>query len=150
METNAASFVDAVSHEDVLRKRLKTSVDDTTVKKQEDPQVKKQEDSQGKRRIKRCGAVTAPKVPATGMINNAEYDGWDAMLALLRQREQDKAEQKMMERLGAKSGSSSSKTKFTSSEVGERWTGGNASVMEIEYDKPGSVREWDLGKDLSF
>jgi len=31
--------------------------------------------------------------------------------------------------------------------VSDRWNSGGVSVMEIEYKKRGTVREWDLGKE---
>ncbi|KAF7303142.1 hypothetical protein MKEN_01277900 [Mycena kentingensis (nom. inval.)] len=95
----------------------------------------------------------APNVPATGLINNEEYIGWDAMLELIRQRAQDKTDKKHKG-----TSSSSSKTKVstmrpTSTSVstsklasGSAWGGENASIMNIEYKKRGTVREWDMGK----
>jgi hypothetical protein len=44
--------------------------------------------------------LTVPKVPAEGLIDNSEFQGWDAMLELLRFRREDKEEKKRMERLG--------------------------------------------------
>ncbi|KAL0068448.1 hypothetical protein AAF712_004526 [Marasmius tenuissimus] len=98
--------------------------------------------------------LTAPKVPATGLINNAEYEGWDAMLDFLRQRKEDKAEKKRLERMGLSkdeikktlfgTGESSSSS---SSGVKDRWNGEGSSIMDIQYKKRGSVREWDMGKE---
>ena len=93
-----------------------------------------------------------PKVPATGLIDNAEFEGWDAMLELIRLRRQDKEEKKRLERLGLlpKEKSKSKKKGVvvdSAPAVADRWAGGAVSVMDIEYKKRGSVREWDLGKE---
>jgi hypothetical protein len=87
--------------------------------------------------------LSMPKVPATGLINNAEYEGWDAMLELLRQRREDKEEKKRLERLGISKESLTKERELHSKSSGP-------NVMDIEYKKRGSVREWDLGKDMSF
>ncbi|KAF4604640.1 hypothetical protein EYR40_003414 [Pleurotus pulmonarius] len=93
--------------------------------------------------------LSAPKVPATGLINNAEYEGWDAMLDLLRQRKEDKDERKRMERLGIPipkaTKPNNKKSLGGSSAMDERWSTGD-NIMGIEYTKRGSVREWDVGK----
>ncbi|KAG9222222.1 hypothetical protein CCMSSC00406_0006519 [Pleurotus cornucopiae] len=93
--------------------------------------------------------LSAPKVPATGLINNAEYEGWDAMLDLLRQRKEDKDERKRMERLGIPipkaTKPNNQKSLGGSSAMDERWSVGD-NIMGIEYKKRGSVREWDVGK----
>ncbi|KAF9492112.1 hypothetical protein BDN71DRAFT_1591900 [Pleurotus eryngii] len=93
--------------------------------------------------------LSAPKVPATGLINNAEYEGWDAMLDLLRQRKEDKDERKRMERLGIPipkaTNPNNKKSLGGSSAMDERWSTGD-NILGIEYKKRGSVREWDVGK----
>ncbi|KAF9260864.1 hypothetical protein L218DRAFT_1079099 [Marasmius fiardii PR-910] len=101
--------------------------------------------------------LSIPQVPATGLINNAEFEGWDAMLELLRVRREDKAEKKRLERMGlskdeikqtmygtttAVAGESSG----SSSGVRDRWNTEGTSVMDIQYNKRGTVREWDMGK----
>lgn len=95
------------------------------------------------------GPLTAPKVPATGLISDAAYLGWDAMLQLLRQREDDRAEKKRLERMGLNK--DEIKTSMSTSQLlagaSDRWDSKGVSVMDIEYKKRGSVREWDLGKD---
>ncbi|KAH7924493.1 hypothetical protein BV22DRAFT_1195899 [Leucogyrophana mollusca] len=97
--------------------------------------------------------LTVPTVPATGLVSDAEFAGWDAMLELLRQRREDKEEKKRMERLGIGKEKSSGKGKKKAEDlpfasgVGERWASGGDSIMDIEYKKRGSVREWDLGKE---
>ncbi|KAF8899298.1 hypothetical protein BD779DRAFT_1795755 [Infundibulicybe gibba] len=91
--------------------------------------------------------LAAPKVPATGLINNAEFEGWDAMLELIKIRREDKEEKKRMERLGLTSEKLKDRKPGTSSGVSDRWGGEGVSIMEIEYKKRGSVREWDLGKE---
>jgi hypothetical protein len=105
--------------------------------------------------------LSVPNVPKTGLINEAEYDGWDAMLELLRQRQRDKEEKKKLERMGiSTSSSSSSKDKkkkssssanasvaVSSAAAASRWGDETASIMDIEYTRRGAVREWDLGKE---
>ena len=95
--------------------------------------------------------LSAPKVPATGLINNAEFEGWDAMLELIRVRREDKEEKKRLDRLGL----SKEKVKVkknasisSSAAVADRWSSEGVSVLDIEYKKRGSVREWDVGKEL--
>jgi hypothetical protein len=105
--------------------------------------------------------LTAPKVPSTGLIDSSEFEGWDAMLELIRRRREDKEEKKRMERLGltqekvVKDRKSVKKTAVKSpvkaaapsaSGVADRWGGEGVSIMDIEYKKKGSVREWDMGK----
>lgn len=95
---------------------------------------------------------TVPNVPATGLINDVEFEGWDAMLELIKLRRQDKEERKRLERLGLldkkdKKGKGKDKAKLDILSV----VNGSANLLDIEYKKRGSVREWDLGKeDLSF
>lgn len=90
---------------------------------------------------------TVPNIPATGLISDVEFEGWDAMLELIKLRRQDKEERKRLERLGLldkkdKKGKGKDKAKDIF---------GSANLLDIEYKKRGSVREWDLGKkDLSF
>ena len=100
--------------------------------------------------------LVAPSIPATGLINNAEFEGWDAMLDLLKQRKEDKAERKRLERLGLveKSGKEKKKEKGKSKVAGlgvagalAGWSACGDGLMDIEYKKRGSVREWDLGKE---
>ncbi|KIK67464.1 hypothetical protein GYMLUDRAFT_37595 [Collybiopsis luxurians FD-317 M1] len=95
---------------------------------------------------------TAPKVPATGLIDSAEFEGWDAMLDLIRMRKEDKAEKKRLERMGLNK-EEIRETIFGipstsgSGSVSDRWSGNSVSVMDIQYSKRGSVREWDMGKE---
>ncbi|KAF9535714.1 hypothetical protein CPB83DRAFT_842209 [Crepidotus variabilis] len=98
--------------------------------------------------------LAPPQVPATGLINDAEFEGWDAMLELIRVRREDKLEKKRLERLGLlpeKDKSLKVKKKGpvepSSAAVAERWGADAINVMDIEYSKKGSVREWDLGKE---
>jgi len=86
--------------------------------------------------------LTVPAVPKTGLINDAEYAAWDAMLELLRQRREDKEEKKRLEKLGF----DTSDKKVPTSKLKNPGDGGE-SIMCIEYKKRGSVREWDLGKE---
>jgi len=95
---------------------------------------------------------SVPKVPATGLIDNSEFEGWDAMLELIRIRRVDREEQKTLERLGlgkTKKDKDKKDKKWKGLEVetvNDRWREDSQSIMEIEYKKRGSVREWDLGK----
>lgn len=55
---------------------------------------------------------------------------------------------KKMERLGLTKDKTKDKKKGTTTDaVGDRWNAEGVSIMEIEYKKRGSVREWDLGKE---
>ncbi|KAI0066669.1 hypothetical protein BV25DRAFT_1988402 [Artomyces pyxidatus] len=97
--------------------------------------------------------LAAPKVPATGLIDNAEFEGWDAMLELIRMRREDKEEKKRMERLGLldkDKDKKGKKKKVESGLTGEMngWSEGGSNLMAIEYKKRGSVREWDMGKEV--
>lgn len=88
--------------------------------------------------------LTVPAVPKAGLINDAEYAAWDAMLELLRKRREDKEEKKRLEKLGFPS------REIKLEQLQKRGSGeasGGDSVMAIEYKKRGSVREWDLGKE---
>ncbi|KAL1713724.1 hypothetical protein EV715DRAFT_295854 [Schizophyllum commune] len=90
----------------------------------------------------------APHIPATGLIDNTQFEGWDAMLDLLRKRKEDKEEKKRLERLGFDPDA----YKAPSGGFGDGWGGssGGTNVMDIQYSKRGTVREWDKGKDMSF
>lgn len=95
--------------------------------------------------------LSAPQVPATGLINNAEFEGWDAMLELIRVRREDKEEKKRLDRLGLSKEKVKVKKNVTissSAAVADRWSSEGVSVLDIEYKKRGSVREWDVGKEL--
>ena len=82
--------------------------------------------------------LTMPTVPATGLISDAEFEGWDAMLEIIRLRRQDKEDKKAMERWGISKEKEKEKEKTAEKEV---------SALDIKYKKRGSVREWDLGKE---
>ncbi|KZT02224.1 uncharacterized protein LAESUDRAFT_752267 [Laetiporus sulphureus 93-53] len=90
--------------------------------------------------------LPVPKVPATGLIDDADFAGWDAMLEVIRQRREYKAEKKMLERWGVGKDKDKKKKKGDD-EVASRWSEGGMEIMNIEYKKRGSVREWDLGKE---
>lgn len=105
--------------------------------------------------------LSAPRIPSTGLISDADFEGWDAMLEIIRRRREEKEEKKRLAKLGLgkeKDKSKSKKSKKTMPSDMDRWgiagldadkpkTG--TDLMEIEYKKRGSVREWDLGKDAS-
>lgn len=94
--------------------------------------------------------LTAPKVPATGLISNAEFESWDAMLELIRLRKEDKDEKKRLERLGLTKEKVKVKKNVlinSSAAVADRWSAVGVSILDIEYKKRGSVREWDVGKE---
>lgn len=84
--------------------------------------------------------LAVPQVPATGLINNADFEDWDAMLELIRVRREDKEEKKRMERRGLTKEKIKDKKKGITEAI---------NIMDIEYKKRGSVREWDLGKEGS-
>lgn len=44
--------------------------------------------------------LALPAIPATGLISDAEFAGWDAMLEVIRQRREDKEEKKRLDRWG--------------------------------------------------
>jgi hypothetical protein len=98
--------------------------------------------------------LAIPNVPATGLVNNSEFEGWDAMLELIKQKRLDKAERKrvgVVEKSG-KEKKSKSKSKIAGIGVagtlaGWSEVGSGNELMDIEYKKRGSVREWDLGKE---
>lgn len=89
--------------------------------------------------------LSLPEVPATGLIPDADYAGWDAMLDLIRIRREDKEEKKRLERWGVSK--DKDKGKKSDSSGGDKYGSGELDVMTIEYNKRGSVREWDLGKE---
>ena len=80
-----------------------------------------------------------PKVPATGLVEGAEFDGWEAMLEVIRERRERKA-------LGLDKLDKKSRKSGTSSPAPETW-GGGISALDIAYKKRGSTREWDLCKE---
>jgi hypothetical protein len=84
--------------------------------------------------------LSAPTIPSTGLIGDAEFAGWDAMLELIRQRRQDKEDKKRLERWGVDK--DSTKKKKESEQPSD-----SVDIMSIKYKKRGSVREWDLGKE---
>ncbi|KAI6120876.1 hypothetical protein EDD16DRAFT_1691988 [Pisolithus croceorrhizus] len=89
-------------------------------------------------------SLAVPSVPKTGLIDDADFAGWDAMLEFLRQRREDKEEKKRLEKLGFPS------REIKLEDLRKRNAGessGGDSLMGIEYKKRGSVREWDLGKE---
>ena len=93
---------------------------------------------------------TVPNIPTTGLINDVEFEGWDAMLELIKLRRQDKEERKRLERLGLKDKKGKGKDK-AKVDINMSAVSRSASLLDIEYKKRGAVREWDLGKeDLSF
>ena len=82
--------------------------------------------------------LALPTIPATGLISDAEFAGWDAMLEVIRLRRQDKEDKKAMERWGIGKEKEREKT-------GEK--AGEVSALDIKYKKRGAVREWDMGKE---
>lgn len=86
--------------------------------------------------------LTAPSIPSTGLISDAEFAGWDAMLEVIRRRREDKEEKKRLERMGVGKDSSKDSSKARPEGANEV-----TDIMSIEYKKRGAVREWDLGKE---
>jgi hypothetical protein len=92
--------------------------------------------------------MAAPKVPTTGLIGSSEFEGWDAMLELIRMRREDKEEKKRLERMGLGKETKEKKGQASGvASINDRWQAGSENIMEIEYKKKGSVREWDMGKE---
>lgn len=98
--------------------------------------------------------LTIPQIPSTGLINGPEFEGWDAMLEIIKQRREDKVERKRLERLGLipveKPDKPTTKKPVKSGEKESeaRWNEGSGSgIMDIVYKKKGAVREWDVGKE---
>ncbi|PSS29790.1 hypothetical protein PHLCEN_2v2938 [Hermanssonia centrifuga] len=87
--------------------------------------------------------LVPPSIPATGLISDAEFAGWDAMLEVIRQRREDKEDKKRLERWGV----GKDKDKDKKKSKGTESTSEAVDIMAIEYKKRGSVREWDLGKE---
>ncbi|KAI5119707.1 hypothetical protein M0805_001422 [Coniferiporia weirii] len=91
------------------------------------------------------GPLSVPTVPSAGLIDNAEFESWEAMLDIIRQRREDKAEQKRLERLGQLPDKDKGGKDRKPSEA---WTmESGAGIMDIKYNKRGAVREWDMGKE---
>lgn len=86
--------------------------------------------------------LAAPSIPATGLISDAEFAGWDAMLEVIRRRREDKEDKKRLERMGIGKDKSKDSKKGRVEDTTEV-----ADIMSIEYKKRGAVREWDLGKE---
>ena len=86
--------------------------------------------------------LAVPTIPATGLISDAEFAGWDAMLEVIRLRRQDKEDKKALERWGG--GKDKDKDKEKKGGSGKE---GEVSALDIKYKKRGSVREWDMGKE---
>ena len=84
-----------------------------------------------------------PTIPATGLISDAEFEGWDAMLELIKLRRQDKEDKRALERVGIPA--KRSKSGAIVADRPDVDTG--SSIMNIEYAKKGAVREWDMGKE---
>jgi hypothetical protein len=86
-------------------------------------------------------ALGVPVVPATGLLDDADFAGWEAMLELVKIRRQDRAERRWAEKHGGAEKApvlASASSALAQDELG---------VMDIQYKKRGSVREWDMGKD---
>lgn len=84
-----------------------------------------------------------PTIPATGLISDAEFEGWDAMLQLIKLRRQDREDKKVLERAGIPA--KRSKSGAIVPDGPDIDTG--PSIMNLEYKKKGTVREWDMGKE---
>ena len=87
--------------------------------------------------------LALPTIPATGLISDAEFAGWDAMLEVIRLRRQDREDKKTLERWGV----GKEKEKDRGGERDKSGKEGEVSALDIKYKKRGSVREWDMGKE---
>lgn len=92
------------------------------------------------------GPLVLPNIPSTGLIDGAEFEGWEAMLDIVRQRREDRAERKRLERLGLLPDDKAKKEKKSLKESGAWTMDAGVSVLDIKYNKRGAVREWDMGK----
>lgn len=92
------------------------------------------------------GPLTLPNIPSSGLIDGAEFEGWEAMLEIVRQRREDRAERKRLERLGILPDDKGKKEKKTLQDSGAWTMDAGVSVLDIKYNKRGAVREWDMGK----
>ena len=96
--------------------------------------------------------MEVPTVPSTGLIDGTEFERWEAMLDVIRQRREDKLERKRLERRGLlpERGSGGSpkpiKGEMASSSA---WSDANSAILNIQYNKRGSTREWDMGKEVT-
>lgn len=94
------------------------------------------------------GPMTIPNVPSTGLIDGADFESWDAMLDIIRQRREDRAERKRLEKLGLLPDKKSKDKDVKIGKNSEAWTmEPGAGIMDIKYSKRGAVREWDMGKE---
>ncbi|KAK4052771.1 hypothetical protein OIV83_002058 [Microbotryomycetes sp. JL201] len=101
---------------------------------------------------------------SNGLIADAGFDGWNTMLQVIRERKEEKKEREWREKLERKRerekvrkerehrrkrrrGESVSSGEDPGEEARDRGTG--SGLMEIEYSKRGSTREWDLGKQTA-
>ena len=84
-----------------------------------------------------------PTIPATGLISDAEFEGWDAMLQLIKLRRQDREDKKALERAGIPAKRTKSGAVVADHPDVDTGTG----IMSLEYKKKGTVREWDMGKE---
>lgn len=90
-------------------------------------------------------------VPATGLIDDPSWDSWEAMLELIKLKREDRIEKKRLEKMGLlpdekrSVGGSGKKGKGM---VSASVTGEDRGLMDITYTKKGTVREWDMGKDI--
>lgn len=73
--------------------------------------------------------ITVPTIPTNGLISDADFAGWDAMLDALRARE----DRKKMGSAGAGVGAGITVDK---------------GLLDVKYVKKGVVREWDVGKEV--
>lgn len=85
--------------------------------------------------------LAVPSIPSTGLIDDADFAGWDAMLEVIRRRREDKEEKRQLERMGV------GKEKEREKGKEKEGKGEVTDIMAIEYKKRGAVREWDLGKE---
>ena len=78
----------------------------------------------------------------SSFVPEGNFEGWDAMLQLMRQRREDKEDKKRMESLGLNSKKGKGKELLSGLGMEKE-----PDVMQVVYKKRGAVREWDLGKD---
>ncbi|KZS93036.1 hypothetical protein SISNIDRAFT_508679 [Sistotremastrum niveocremeum HHB9708] len=99
-----------------------------------------------------------PDVPDKGLIPAEGFEGWDAMLDLIKKRREDKAERKRLEKLyGISDNDSKKKKKKKDKGLVLAWEDvekrrqkldeQEVGIMDLRYKSRGSVREWDMGKE---
>ncbi|CAE6415405.1 unnamed protein product [Rhizoctonia solani] len=96
--------------------------------------------------------IEQPSVNKTGLLEGAQWDGWEGMLELMKLRAQDKEEKKRRERddrekdkFDRKRAKEKGVSSLGSSAIPDSTEG--VGLMDIKYKKRGAMKEWDLAKE---